>query len=218
MISQGFDAFELWKTLESPLDSKKMKPVNPKGNQSWIFIGRTDAETPILSQPESKSQLTRKDPMLGKIEGGRRGWQETRWLDGITEWMDMSLSKLKMVKDREVWRAAVRGVVNSRRQLSDWTTTKFYILEKGMVTHSSILAWRIPWTEEPGGIQSMGWQRDTIEWLTQGFICIFCYMPWESCPKKKFHLTRTTPWYLILFEFHNILRRKEKLFWFFPFA
>ena len=166
MISQGFDAFELWKTLESPLDCKKMKPVNPKGNQSWIFVGGTDAETLILSRPESKSRLTRKDPILGKIVGRRRGWQRARWLDGITDWIDMSLSKLReMVKDWEVWRAADRGVANSRRRLSDWTT-KFYILGKGMVTHSSILAWRIPWTEEPGGIQSMGWQRVRHDWVT----------------------------------------------------
>ena len=90
----------LEKTLESLLDSKEIQPVNPKGNQSWIFIGRTDAEVeaPILWPPDVKSRLTGKDlgNMLGKIEGRRRrGWQGTRWLDGITDSIDMSVSKLQ---------------------------------------------------------------------------------------------------------------------------
>ena len=87
-----------------------------------------------------------------KIEGRRRrGRQRARWLDGITDSVDMSLSKLwEMVKDREAWHAAVHGVSKSRTLLSDWTTT-----------HSSILAWRIPWTKEPGGLQSMGSQCRT---------------------------------------------------------
>ena len=84
------------KTLESPLDSKKVQPVHPKGNQSWIFTGRTDAEaeTPILWPPDVKNWLIEKTLMLGKIEGRRRGWQRMRWSDGILDSMDMSLSKL----------------------------------------------------------------------------------------------------------------------------
>ena len=87
----------LEKTLESPLEGKKIKPVNPKWNQSWIFVGGTDAEaeTLILWPPDVKDWLIGKDPDLGKIEGRRRrGWQRTRWLDGITDLMDMSLNKL----------------------------------------------------------------------------------------------------------------------------
>ena len=88
----------LEQTLVSPLDCKEIKLVNPKGNQSWILIGRTDAEaeTPILWPPDAKKWLIGKESMLlGKIEGGRRrGRQRMKWLDGITEWMDMSLSKL----------------------------------------------------------------------------------------------------------------------------
>ena len=92
------DTFKLLeKTLESPLDSKEIKPVNPKGNQSWIFIGRTDAEgeTPILWPPDRKRvDSLEMTLMLGKIEGKRRrGWQRMRWLEGVTDSMDMSLSK-----------------------------------------------------------------------------------------------------------------------------
>ena len=128
-----FWAMVLVKTLESPLDCKEIQTVHPKGSQSWIFIGTTDAEaeTLVLWPPVVKNRLMEKPMMLGKFEGRRRGWQRIRWLDGITDSMDMYLSKL-----RELVRIGKPGILQSMgykesdmTEQLNWTETSHSLSE-----------------------------------------------------------------------------------------
>ena len=116
------DTFKLWfwRRLERPLVSKEIKPVNPKGNQPWIFTGKTDAEAPILWPPDSLEKTL----MLRKIAGKRRrGWQGIRWLDSIADSVDMNLSKLQET-DSEGWKPGMLQSMGlqSHTQLSNWAT------------------------------------------------------------------------------------------------
>ena len=145
----------LEKTLESPLDSKEIKPVNPKGNQPWIFIRRTDAEAeaPILWPLDAKNQLTGKTLMLWKIEDRRRrGWQRMRWLDGITDTMDMGLV------DYGSWwwtgRPGVLQFMGSQRVGHDWAT-------------------ELTWTESQQNKRCRKRSTKTLKWNDhRGYICV----------------------------------------------
>ena len=123
----------LEKTLESPLDSKDIQTVHPKGNQPWIFIGRTDveAETPKLWPPDAKSWPIWKDPDAGKDwRWEEKGMTGNEMVDGITDSMDMSLGKLReLVMDREAWCAAGHGVTKSQTWLSSWTELSNQIID-----------------------------------------------------------------------------------------
>ena len=142
----------LEKTLESPLDCKEIQPAHPKGDQFWVFIGRTDveAETPILWPPDAKSWLIGKYPDAGKDWGQEEKGTTELQMVGITDLMDMCLSDLQeLVMDRKAWRAAIHGVTKSQTRLSNWTELNWWLMNHFYILPYHLLFFLIiPWRGE----------------------------------------------------------------------
>ena len=163
----------LEKTLESPLDCKEIQPVHPKGDQSWTFIGKTDAEASIFWPLDAKNWLTGKDPDAGKYwRWEEKGTTEDEMV-GRHHWHDgHEFEQALRVDDGQGNLVCCRPW--GRKELD---TTSNWTAEKAMAPHSSTLAWKIPWVEEPGRLQSMGSRRVGHDWATS--LSLFTFMHWR---------------------------------------
>ena len=193
------------------LDCKEIQPVHPKGNQPWIFIGRTDAEpeTPILWLSGVKNWLLGKAPDAGKDwRQCRSGRQRTRCLEGITASMDMSLSKCwEMVKGREAKHAAVHGVKKSQTWLNNWATTKLCRL----ILNQSLSPWYLlyyicfqAWLVRSGSLKSESWKLVSQSHLTL-FNLMNCSLPGSSVHRAL--QARILEWLAISFSSGSSLPR-----------
>ena len=161
----------LEKTLESPLDCKEIQPIHSEGDQSWVLIGRTDAEseTPIPWPPHAKSWLIGKDSDAGRDWGqeekGTRGWDG--WMASLTRWT--GLGELQaLVMDREAWRAAIHGVAKTRTRLSDWTELR--------------IAWEVVPSIATSKSNQSATELSTVPWNVSWFYCLL---------SSQFHLVQT---------------------------
>ena len=203
-INWCFWTVVLEKTLESPLDCKEIQPVHPKEDQSWVFIGRTDAkaETPILWAPHVKSWLIGKDSDAGKDWGQEEKGTTEDEMAGWHHWLNGNEFGWTLGSWWWTGRPSVLRFVGSQRGRHNWATelnwycspgliVEWLLIalprqtsEKAMAPHSSTLAWKIPWTEEPGGLQSMGSRRVGHYWATS--LSVFTFMhrrrKWQPTP------------------------------------
>ena len=190
------DTFKLEKTLESPLDSKEIKPINPKGNQPWIFSGRTDAKALILWPPDVKRWLVGKDLDAGKDwrqqEKGTREDEMVGWHHWTS--MDVSLSKLQQtVKEWEAWHAAVHGVTKSRAQLSDSTTISIV----SCVTKIFLLNF-MPFLSTTNSLFQIRWSLYSSQKCPLFIITGTVPLSTQACWEKSWHIGKSKELYISL--------------------
>jgi len=170
----------LEKTLESPLDCKEIQPVHSEGDQPWDFFGRNDAkaETPVLCPPHAKSWLIGKDSDAGRDWGQEEMGTTEDEMSGWHHWLDGRESEWTLgVGDGQGGLACFDSWGRKELDMTERLNWLNLSMEKAMAPHSSTLAWKIPWTEKPGRLQSMGSLRVGHNWVTS--LSLFTFRHWR---------------------------------------